>query len=145
MIYQIFYSGTVGRNFSTIPTAADAKWTTGLCAEHHVTGLTLYHDATFATVLEGEESATLAVVNAVKDEGRFTDTTVTIRKAQDKAEFRDYRAGFSGFDFSDEVPGAFRLTPETFLAALPQNPSKTLLIFWETFASVCQLQYARTA
>lgn len=145
MIHQIFYSGTVGRNFSTIPTVEDAKWTTDLCEAHQVTGLTLYHDATFATVLEGDESATLAVARAVKDEGRFTDTRVTMQKAKDEPEFRNYRVGFSGFDFSDEVAGAFRLTPQTFLTALPQKPSKTMLIFWETFASVCQFEYTKTA
>ena len=136
MINQIFFSGSVHRLANKIAVADDAAMAVALCKDYNLTGLTLFTDGTFMSVLEGRECDTLTVFKLVKDDPRFTHTNVVMEHGRERAEFTSYRIGFKDADFSNEVPSAFKLESATFAQALPQNPSPALRILTQTFARV---------
>jgi len=94
MINQIFFSGSVHRLANKIAVADDAAMAVALCKDYNLTGLTLFTDGTFMSVLEGRECDTLTVFKLVKDDPRFTHTNVVMEHGRERAEFTSYRIGF---------------------------------------------------
>jgi len=145
VIHQIIFSGHVKKEADKVAIPADAEMACGLCVIHNVTGLTLFSDGTFMTVLEGNKQNTLDVFDVIKSDDRFAHTKVIMTNNLANSEFEDYKIGFRDNDFSDLVPQSFKLTADSFLRALPKAPSAELKILTRTFARVNNLPFAQYA
>jgi len=136
VIHQIFFSGHVKKGANKAAVAADAEMACGLSEIHNVTGLTLFSDGTFITVIEGKEQDTMAVFETIKADKRFAQMQVIVSSSRSTEEFKDYKIGFRDNDFSDSVPQSFRITAKSFKDALPPNPSAEFKILIRTFLRV---------
>ena len=100
MISQLFLSGHLGRGEDLTPTPDDAHWTTELCAKHDVTGLTIYSDGDFLSILEGNPDATMAVMEGIGQDPRIEAVNIVLNEEKPAREFSQFSIGFRGVDYS---------------------------------------------
>lgn len=135
MVSQMFFSG-----FRKIKDAEidvlDAKNACDVCAAQGLTGVSLFNEGVFLTILEGETDETHAIFEAFKQDQRVSGVHLIMDNTVEEREFKDFRIGFSHADFSDTVPRAFKLCGESYKKVLPKNPSPELEVLTKTFARV---------
>lgn len=135
MVSQMIFSGFRKKENAEID-VSDARLACETCASHGLTGVSLFNEGVFLTILEGSKEETKAIFEAYKKDTRVTGVHLIIENAIDEREFSDFRIGFSHVDFSETVPKAFKLNGENYKKALPKNPSNELEIMTKTFARV---------
>ncbi|WP_418152016.1 BLUF domain-containing protein [Litorimonas sp. RW-G-Af-16] len=140
MVYQIYFSGHVCRESAAEPVAGDAMTAVKICKMYDVTGLTLFSEGSFMTVIEGPRTAVTAIYEFYRTDGRMSDVKVMVSRESDTREFNDFRIGFRHWDFSDACSGAFQLNERSLMSSLPTNPSTELRVLTNTFARVTALQ-----
>ena len=140
MITQIFLSCHLGRDENLKPSAKDARWTSELCRKNNVTGLTLYCDGDFFSVLEGSAEATEKVAKAIGAVPRINIAKVMYSEARTEREFREHSIGVDGADYSREVSGSFQLTYDSLYKKLPLSPSPVLRALTNSFARLHKFQ-----
>lgn len=135
MISQMFFSGFRKLKDAEID-VSEAKLACDVCSSKHLTGVSLFKEGVFLTILEGDKNETKEIFEAFKRDQRISGINLIMDNMVDQREFEDFSIGFSHVDFSDDVPKAFKLNCESYKKVLPKNPSPELAVLTKTFARV---------
>lgn len=129
-MHRIIFTGHVLASSDAVAMRADAELAVKQCAEHDLSGMTLYCQGSFISVLEGDVSPLQAILAFYQVDPRMGEVEAILDIPAKHREFPDYRIGFLRESFVPDVEGAFAITGPSLKAALSSvsdGEAKTLL------------------